>query len=58
MTYIKIDDECADNVTRASLIEAYDAAVDDEIREALFKVIDYYSSRDQFKLFKLQRLIG
>jgi hypothetical protein len=60
MTYIKIDDDCADEIVRLNLIETYDAAAaaDDEIKDALFKVIDYYSNPDQFKEFKAQRNIA
>ena len=59
MTYIKIDDDCADEITRLNLIETYDVADDYDvgIKDALIAVIDYYSNRDQFNEFKAQRNI-
>lgn len=60
MTYIKIDDDCADEITRLNLIETYDATDDyddDGIKAALIAVIDYYSNRDEFNEFKAQRNI-
>jgi hypothetical protein len=61
MTYIKIDDDCADEIVRLNLIETYDLADDyddDGIKDALFKVIDYYSNPDQFNEFKVKRNIA
>ena len=59
MTYIKIDDDYADEIARLNLIETYDAADLDDfaIRDALVLIIDYYSNELQFNEFKAQRNI-
>lgn len=53
---IDIDLDQFDALVRRNLIESYYASDEGnpEIRNALIKVIDYYSNREQFEEFKIE----
>lgn len=52
---IDVDSDQCDELVRNILIDSYKVADDwgdDEIKDALIKVIDYFSNREQFEKFK------
>jgi hypothetical protein len=45
--FLKLDPDQVESIVRNDLIEMYKLTDDLEVKQALYKVIDYYSTRDQ-----------
>ena len=53
---LEIDFEIMDEITRQNLQDAYHHAEDDEMRNALDLVINYFSSQDQYQKWVDEKL--